>query len=508
MRVKNEQEAEILRLHHAEGWPVGTIARQVGVHASVVRRVLRQASVIIVARQRPMMVDPYLPYIHEVLERWPKLQASRIYQMVRDRGYRGGESYFREIIAGMRPRPKAEAYLRLRTLPGEQAQVDWGDFGELRIGRARRRLFAFVMVLSWSRRIALRFFVDARMPSFLAGHAWAFARFVGVPRVLLYDNLKSAVIERQGAAIRLNERMLELASHYRFEPRACAPRRGNEKGRVERAIRYIRGSFFAGRTVESLDDLNAQAEAWSDGAAMDRRWTDDPSRTVREAFEEEQPRLLAPPEQPFPCEERVSARVGKTPYVRFDLNDYSVPHTEVQREVEVLASLERVRIMRGAELLAEHHRSLDRGERVEDPTHVKALVEVKAASKQHRATDRLTAQAPTCEAFLVHAAAHGQNIGGATSLLLRTLDEYGAGALEQALQTALARGIVAASAVRHMVIQQSEQRRPPLVVPLDAHPRLAAVVVRPHALGDYDQIGALHDSDEAREGEEDDHGEA
>ncbi|MBK8265180.1 MAG: IS21 family transposase [Nannocystis sp.] len=502
MTTKNEQEAEILRLHHAERWPIGTIARQVDVHPSVVRRVLRQANAIeAAAKPRASKVDVYLPYIHEVLERWPKLHASRIFQMVRARGYSGGESYFREIIAGLRPRPKAEAYLRLRTLPGEQAQVDWGDFGALKIGRARRRLFAFVMVLSWSRRIYLRFFVDARTPSFLSGHVMAFERVGGVPRVLLYDNLKSAVIERRGPALRLNETMLELARHYHFEPRACAPRRGNEKGRVERAIRYIRGSFFAGREVECLDDLNAQAEAWCDGTAMDRRWVDDPSRTVREVFEEERPRLLALPEQPFPCEERVSARVGKTPYVRFDLNDYSVPHTEVQREVEVLASLDRVRIIRGAELLAEHRRTLDRGERVEDPAHVKELVAVKTASRQHRATERLTAQAPSSEAFLVNAAARGQNLGGATSVLMRTLDEYGASALERALVAALAKGIVAASAVRHMVIQESQTRPPPLVVALDDHPKLAAVVVHPHALGDYDRLGEIEDGEEVDDGE-------
>jgi transposase len=153
-------------------------------------------------------------------------------------------------VACHRPRPAAEAYLRLRTLPGEQAQVDWGHFGHLQIGRARRPLMAFVMVLSHSRMVFLRFFLDARMDSFLRGHALAFAAFGGVPRVLLYDNLKSAVLERvdhpRGSAIRFNPTLLALAGHYRFEPRPVAPARGNEKGRVERAIRYIRDSFFAG----------------------------------------------------------------------------------------------------------------------------------------------------------------------------------------------------------------------------------------------------------------------
>jgi transposase len=110
--------------------------------------------------------------------------------MVLERGYSGRPDHFRHLVARHRPRPKAEAYLRLRSLPGEQAQVDWGHFGHLEIGRARRPLMAFVMVLSHSRRIFLRFFPDARMESFLRGHAAAFEAWGGVPRVLLYDNLK------------------------------------------------------------------------------------------------------------------------------------------------------------------------------------------------------------------------------------------------------------------------------------------------------------------------------
>src|SRR5204863_9116365 len=138
--------------------------------------------------------------------------------------------HFRTIVARFRPRPAAEAFLRLRTLPGEQAQVDWGHFGYLTIGRARRPLLAFVLVLSWSRQIALRFFLSARMADFLRGHVAAFDLLSGVPKTLLYDNLKSAVIERVGDAIRLNSTLLELSAHYRLEPRPVAPARGNEKG--------------------------------------------------------------------------------------------------------------------------------------------------------------------------------------------------------------------------------------------------------------------------------------
>src|SRR5262249_60034662 len=114
-------------------------------------------------RARSWSIDPFLPFILQTLEKFPTLTASRLYAMVRERGYAGGPDHFRHIISRYRPRKKAEAYLRLRTLMGEQAQVDWAHFGKLKIGRAVRPLLAFVMVLSFSRDIYLRFFLNAAM---------------------------------------------------------------------------------------------------------------------------------------------------------------------------------------------------------------------------------------------------------------------------------------------------------------------------------------------------------
>jgi transposase len=177
-------EAQILRFYHAEKWTMGTIARQLHIHHSVVRRVLAQAGLPRVGPPpRASQIDAYLPFIRQTLEAFPTLTASRLYAMAYGRGYRGSPDHFRHVIACHRPRPKAEAYLRLRTLPGEQAQIDWAHFGHLEIGRARRPLMAFVMVLSYSRQIFLRFFLDARMENFLRGHVAAFEAWQGVSRV-------------------------------------------------------------------------------------------------------------------------------------------------------------------------------------------------------------------------------------------------------------------------------------------------------------------------------------
>ncbi len=246
MTISKEQEAQILRLHHVEKWRVGTIARQLGLHHATVDRVLSQAGLPKTERpHRAALIDPFVPFITETLTQYPTLTASRLYAMVRERGYRGGPDHFRHLVAHYRPRPQPEAYLRLKTLPGEQAQVDWAHFGKLTIGQAQRPLMAFVMVLSWSRQIFLRFYPDARMANFLRGHGAAFSAWQGLARVLLYDNLKSAVLERQGQAIRFHPTLLEFAAHYRFEPRPVAVARGNEKYHASYCAPFcfVRGGF-------------------------------------------------------------------------------------------------------------------------------------------------------------------------------------------------------------------------------------------------------------------------
>jgi transposase len=484
-------EAQILRYYHAEQWRIGTIAKQLHVHRDAVTRVLAQAGLPRLAKlHRPSKVDPYLPFIHETLAKFPTLRASRLYTMVQARGYRGGQSQFRHIIACHRPRPPAEAYLRLRTLAGEQAQIDWGHLGHVVIGRARRPLMAFVAVLSFSRQIFLRFFLDARMENFLRGHVGAFAAWNAVPRVILYDNLRSAVLERRGDIIRFNPTLLDFAGHYRYDPRPVAVARGNEKGRVERAIRYIRESFFAGRQFGDVDDLNAQADHWCFGAAADRRCPDQDALTVREAFAKEVPYLLKLPENPYPVVEQMAVSVGKTPYIRFDKNDYSVPHRYVRRAVTVLADLGQVRIVDGQQILASHRRSYDKGERIEDPAHIQALIEQKREAHSHRATDHLAHAAPASQTLLAHAAERGANLGTITNALMRLLSRYGGAELQAAIVEALDRNMPDPNAVRFALERRREERQqaPPVEMTLPQHVQARDTVVRPHSLETYDAL--------------------
>lgn len=503
--IDGELEAMILRLHHVEKWPVGTISSQLSVHHSVVRRVLRQAGLPGAAAKRTSMIDAYLPFVIRIWERYPGLTARRIYDMVVERGYPGCADHFRHRVAHLRPKPRAEAYLRLKTLPGEQAQVDWAHFGKVQVGRAMRPLMAFVMVLSYSRAIFLRFFYGQSMAPFLQGHVTALTFFGGCARVLLYDNLKSAVLERRGDLIRFHPTLLDIANHYRYEARPVAVARGNEKGRVERGIRYVRDSFFAARKWSDLADLNRQAVDWALGTAMARCWPEDQALTVGEAFEKERPHLLELPGDPFPAEERVEVRVGKTPYVRFDGNDYSVPHELVRRKLSLFASVERVRIVHLDEVVAEHVRSFDRRAQIEDEAHIKALVAQKKRARGHRAMDRLQLMAPKSEALLQSMAECGLPLGPAVQALMKLLDAYGAGAFNDAVDEALANGAHHPAAVAQVLDRRRLEAgaAPPLPIELPDDPRVRGLSVRRHALEDYDTLeGDAEDDDEDGDEEE------
>jgi transposase len=494
--IPPEVAARIRRLYYAEHWRVGTIATELGVHHDTVVRVLgreRLGRPSTLRPVRPSVLDPYKPFLADVLAQHPRLRATRLHAMVQGRGYPGGVVTVRRYVRTIRPARRAEAYLRLQTLPGEQGQVDWGHFGTLAVGHARRPLVCFVLVLSWSRAVYARFGLDLGLESFLRGHVAAFAALGGVPRTLLYDNLKSVVLERVGAHIRYHPRLLELAGHYHFAPKPCAPYRGNEKGKVERQIQYLRHAFFAARRFTSVADLNAQLAAWIAATAHQRPVPGDPTgQRVADALAAEQPRLLPLPQHPFPCDLLRPVRSGKTPYVRFDGNDYSIPHGVVRQPLTLVASEDLLRLLDGATEVARHPRSYDHRRVVEDPAHLAALAAVKRAAAELRGRDLLRVTCPQAAAFLDALAQRGQPLAPHTRQLGQLYDRYGAAALDAALAEALRRGAVGAPAVAHLLDQQTRARgiAPPLVVPLPDDPRVRDLRVTPHPLAGYDALGA------------------
>ncbi len=497
--ITPELRSRIRRMFFAEHWKMGTIAAELGVHRDTVELAIEPKRFTNIAhRPSATILDPYKSFVQMTLEQYPRLRCTRILEMIAQRGYTGSIFPLRRFVRRVRP-SRHEAFFRLSTLPGEQAQVDWASFGSIGIGNTRRSLSCFVMVLSWSRALFARFTLDQTLESFLRCHVAAFGAFQGIPRSLLYDNLKTAVLERVGDVIRFHPRLLELAGHYHFAPRPVAPARGNQKGRVERTIQYLRSAFFPARIFHSVDDLNRQLADWVESVAHTRKVPGDAEkRTVTEALLEEQKRLLPLPAHPMGCDYVRAVASGKSPYIRFDKNDYSIPHTYVRKPLTLVASDLVVRILDGDTEIARHARSWEQGRQIETEAHLEALAQEKKRAREHRGRNRLLSACATAGAFLEKVAVHGGHLGGTTYRLLRLLDQYGPAELEAAIAEAHRRGAFAAQSVAHVLDQRRRARgaRPPLPPILPDDPRVRDLVVPPRNLGAYDALANREHDDE------------
>jgi transposase len=215
---------------------------------------------------RTSKLDPFKPQIVQMLERYP-YSAAQVLQRLREQGFAGGYSTVKAYVHTVRP-TRQPAFLKLAFAPGECAQADWGSFGAVRVGQTSRRLSFFVMVLCYSRLMYVEFTVSQTMEHFLACHQHAFEFFGGVPQSVMVDNLKSAVLKRAlGEAPVVNPKYADFAKHYGFRIVPCNVGKGNEKGRVENGVGYVKKNFLAGLEIADFSMLAPAATHWLDTVA-------------------------------------------------------------------------------------------------------------------------------------------------------------------------------------------------------------------------------------------------
>jgi transposase len=487
MTTSPDVVAEIRRLYFAEHWKRGTIAAQLGVHPDVVERVLGSFGPK-PGTPRPCarVLEPYRTFVDETLETYPRLVATRLFDMLKTRGYKGSLRTLRRYARKARPKSKSGAFLRVETLPGEQAQVDWAHVGEMTVPGGKRPLWAFVMVLSYSRASFVELVLTLDVHSLRRSLVRASTFFGGSPRQWLFDNAKSVVIERHGDLVRFHPDLLDLAARLHVEPRLCTPRKPHEKGGVERAIRFFKERFFAARSFHSLEHGNAQALEFIEQVAHPRphpRW---PNRSVAHVFEEERSLLLALPE-PLPETERVvPVAVDKTAFVQLDTNRYSVPPEYASTTLTLVANDTTLRLLDKDVEVAHHVRSWGRHQWIECPAHRAALLAQKRAAREPKGRDRLRAEVPGIETLFERWVAHSRNLGNLVARTLTLLDAYGAGVLQKAVAAMIERGTHDVGAIA--ILCEQERRREggagPLVVSFAAHVRERDVI--PHDLGGYD----------------------
>ncbi len=487
--IDEAMRAEMRRLVLGEHWRIGTVARRFGVHHSVVRRAVYGRSVEKAATPPTSVLEPFKPYLVERLEKYPELTAPRLMLELRERGYIHGIALVRRFVAKVRGPRQRKAYLRVEVEPGDQAQVDWGSFGWIRQGATQRPLSAFVMVMSWSRAVFVDFALDQKLETFCRMHRRAFDFFGGVPRRVLYDNLKTVVLHHVGSTIQFNPNFLSFAAHYLFEPTAAPVRYPEAKGRVESGIRYIRHSFFYGRSFTTLADLREQVARWCDDVANDRIHATTRERP-RERLVIERARLRGLPERHADTDVVVPAIVSKEARVRFDSNSYSVPHGLVGKSVFVRADDTAVRVVCDGTVVATHERCYDRRRAIEDPAHIDALLTRRKGAGTAKRKDRIASYSPACRVYLQEIARRRIHLENEIKKLVRLIDQYGQAEVVDAIGRALAARTFGAHYVRALLDQSRFARglgEPPEPI-VTGNSAADALDISPHDLESYDAL--------------------
>jgi transposase len=396
--IDYETYCQIRDHHHRQGLTIAQTARALALHPQTVAKWVcldsyRQRQ----SRARQSKLDPYKGQIVRLLASHP-YSGQQILQRLREAGYAGGATILNDYVHQVRP-PKRAAFLKLAFAPGECAQLDWGEHGSIAVGDTRRRLSFFVMVLCYSRRLYLEFTVAQTMEHFLACHVHAFEAFGACPARVMVDNLRSAVLQRlRGEAPVFNPRYLDFARHYGFEISACNVGKGNEKGRVENAVGYVKKNFLAGLELTDFSAINAAAQCWQDSVA-NVRVHGATHRVPIELFEQERTHLRPLNALPYDLARLQTMRASSQFRVTLDTNHYSVPAHYANQRVTLKAYPDRLCVYHREQLIARHTRSYDRHQDIEDADHPKALLEQRRSAREQRLLLRFLALSPNAQAY-------------------------------------------------------------------------------------------------------------
>jgi transposase len=342
-------------------------------------------------------LDPFKNQIVQMLEKYP-YSAAQILLRIRDNGFDGGYTIVKDYVRKVRP-PKARAFLTLSFAPGECAQVDWASYGSVNVGSTCRRLSFFVMVLCYSRMMYVEFTVSQSMEHFLACHQNAFNFFGAVPKKIMVDNLKSAVLSRiVGQAAVFNPKYLDFADHGGFTIAPCNIGKGNEKGRVENAVGYVKKNFLAGLDIPDFTAVNPAARHWLDTVANVRIHGETRKKPL-ELFKEERPYLNALPENPFDIATVSQVRASSQFRITIDTNRYSVPAEYAGRRLTLKTYPDRLCIYYNDKLIARHVRSYDRYRDFEDPDHPRQLLAQRKKARNQKIFMRFLTLSPKAEQY-------------------------------------------------------------------------------------------------------------
>jgi len=452
---------QIRQLREQDKLSITQIAAALAIERSTVRKWLGRAKY---ERRRGAIkprggkLDTYKGVVVRLLNTYP-YSAVQLFQRLREQGYAGGYSILKDYVRAVRP-PRSPAYLTLHFAPGQCAQVDWGSAGSVRVGNTRRRLSFFAMVLCHSRQLYVEFTLSQGQEHWHACHQHAFESFGGlVPAEIMVDNCKTAVLAHPvGGPVVLNPKYAEFAAHNGFTIKPCAPRRANEKGRVESAIGYIRKNFLAGREITDFATLNPAVRDWLETIANVREHGET-KRAPGEMFAEEKAKLRPAPAQPFDAALVTPIGVSARCRVVVETNRYSVPPGYASKPLTLKLYADRLRLYAGEGLVTEHLRSYERHLDIEHPDHVAVLLHERHQARQQQLLLRFLALSPQAGLYHEQLAERRLNCRHHVQKIVALSEIYPAELVARALEDAHQLGAYSCEYITNL-LEQRERRLP------------------------------------------------
>jgi len=445
---------QIKHLHEQQGLHVSQIASALALDPRTVAYWLAQDHYRPrKATPRSSKLDPFKADIVRMLDKYP-YSAAQVWQRLREQGFEGGYSIVKAYVRRIRPR-RQPAFLKLAFAPGECAQVDWGSFGSVAVGQTQRRLSFFVMVLCYSRMMYVEFTVSQTMEHFLACHQHAFEFFGGVPQTVMVDNLKSAVLKRAlGQEPLLNPKYADFAGHMGFTIAPCNVGKGNEKGRVENGVGYVKKNLLAGLDITHFSALGPAAKHWLDTVA-NVRVHGETRQPPADLWQKEKPYLSPLPPHPFDLATVSQVRASKQFRITVETNRYSVPAHLAGQVLTLKAYPDRLCLYRGENLVARHTRSYDRHGDFEDPDHPKPLLEQRKKARDHKLFMRFLTLSPEAETYYLKLQERHLNAPHHVRKIVALSDIYGPDAVARALGDALHYEAFASDSIANLLEQRA-----------------------------------------------------
>jgi len=479
-----DQFSRIKNYHEQSGLNAAQIAGELGLDPRTVAYWLSQKRFQPrKPARRKSKLDPFKDSIVRMLETHP-YSAAQILHRIREEGFDGGYTILTDYIRKVRPK-RAPAFLKLAFAPGECAQVDWGSHGSIRVGETQRKLSFFVMVLCYSRMMYLEFTVSQTMEHWLSCHQNAFAAFGAVPKRVMVDNLKSAVLKRiVGAAPVFNPKYLDFANHHGFTITPCGVGKGNEKGRVENGVGYVKKNLLAGLELPDFHAMAPAAKQWLDTVANVRIHGETRRKPI-EMFQEERASLLPLPSHPYDIGTISQVRASSQFRVSLDSNRYSVPAEYAGSHLTLKTYPDRICIYHGEKLIARHARSYDRNKDFEDPDHPKELLAQRKKARDQKIFMRFLSLNPNAQDYYRELEKRRMNPRHHVQKIVALSEIYGVEPVSRAMEDAFFLQAFACEYIANLLEQRTRELPEPAALHLTRRSDLLDLEVKPPDLSIY-----------------------